>query len=123
MLSIAQKLIVPISFCRETFMKYISRLLTLLLFVGFFGFALKNDEIVTLKYFFGFQQSAPLVIMLLIFFIAGAVIGAMAMVPMVYRHRRDLTHHRKTLAEVEKERDAAQQAATQAPQPDSVRNT
>ncbi len=104
-------------------MKYISRLLTLLLFVGFFGFALKNDEIVTLKYFFGFQQSAPLVIMLLIFFIVGAVIGAMAMVPMVYRHRRDLTHHRKTLAEVEKERDAAQQAATQAPQPDSVRNT
>ena len=63
------------------------------------------------------------VFLLLIFFIAGAVIGAMAMVPMIYRHRRDLTHHRKTLAEVEKERDAAQQAATQAPQPDSVRNT
>ncbi|WP_423681147.1 MULTISPECIES: LapA family protein [unclassified Undibacterium] len=103
-------------------MKYISRLLAAILFIIFFGFALKNDQIVTLQYFFGYQQSAPLVIMLLVFFIAGAVLGALAMVPMIFRHRRDLSRHKKTLAEIEKERLLAEQASMQAPQPDSVRN-
>ena len=104
-------------------MKYIARFLFVVLFIFFFGFALKNDQIVTLQYFFGYQQSAPLVIMLLIFFTAGASLGALAMVPMVFRHRRDLHKHKKTLAEIEKEREAAQRASTQAPQPDSIRNT
>jgi hypothetical protein len=44
------------------------------------------------------------------------------MVPMVFRHRRDLSRHKKTLAEIEKERLLAEQASMQAPQPDSVRN-
>ncbi|MFZ6771457.1 LapA family protein [Undibacterium sp. SXout7W] len=104
-------------------MKYISRLLAAVLFILFFGFALKNDQIVTLQYFFGYQQSAPLVIMLLIFFVAGAALGVLAMVPIVFRHHRDLSKHKKTLAEIEKEREAAQRASTQAPQPDSIRNT
>ncbi|MFZ6657369.1 LapA family protein [Undibacterium sp. TJN19] len=104
-------------------MKYIARFLFVVLFIFFFGFALKNDQIVTLQYFFGYQQSAPLVIMLLIFFTAGASLGALAMVPMVFRHRRDLHKHKKTLAEIEKEREAVQRASTQAPQPDSIRNT
>ncbi len=104
-------------------MKYVSRFIAIILFVLFFGFALKNDQIVTLQYFFGYQQSAPLVIMLLLFFIAGAVLGALAMVPMIYRHRRDLSRHKKTLADIEKEREAAALASTQAPQPDSIRNT
>lgn len=104
-------------------MKIISRLIAALLFVLFFGFALKNDQIVTLQYFFGYQQSAPLVIMLLSFFLAGAVLGILAMVPMVFRHRRDISRHRKTIAEIEKEREAARRAGTQAPQADSIRNT
>ena len=101
-------------------MKYLSRFIMVILFVLFFGFALKNDQIVTLSYFFGYQQSAPLVIMLLVFFVAGTVIGALAMTPMLFRHRRDLHKHKKTLAELEQEKIQAQQAATQAPQPDSV---
>ena len=104
-------------------MKYISRLVTILLFILFFGFALKNDQEVTLHYFFGYEQQAPLVIMLLVFFISGAVLGILAMVPMVFRHRRDLSKHKKTLAAIEKEREAEQRASTQAPQPDSIRNT
>jgi hypothetical protein len=49
--------------------------------------------------------------MLLVFFVAGAVLGALAMVPMVFRHRRDLSRHKKTLAEIEKERLLAEQHA------------
>ncbi|MCH8620989.1 LapA family protein [Undibacterium sp. TS12] len=104
-------------------MKYISGFFYTVLFILLFGFALKNDQIVTLQYFFGYQQSAPLVIMLLGFFVGGFTIGILAMVPMVFRHRRDLHKHKKTLAEIEKEREAAQRASTQAPQPDSIRNT
>jgi len=109
-----------IEFIRHSVMKYLSRFLMLVLFVLFFGFALKNDQIVTLSYFWGYQQSAPLVIMLLIFFVAGTVLGALAMTPMIFRHRRDLHKHKKTLAELEQEKIQAQQAATQAPQPDSM---
>ncbi|MBI3284318.1 MAG: LapA family protein [Burkholderiales bacterium] len=104
-------------------MKMITRLITVILFVVFFGFALKNDQIVTLQYFFGYQQSAPLVIMLLAFFLSGAVLGILAMLPMVFRHRRDISRHKRTLAGIEKERAEAQRAGTQAPQPDSIRNT
>lgn len=60
----------------------------------FFGFAIKNDQIVTLQYFFGYQQSAPLVILLLVFFLSGGVLGILAMVPMVYRHKRDISKHK-----------------------------
>ncbi|MDY7538735.1 LapA family protein [Undibacterium sp. RTI2.1] len=103
-------------------MKIISRIITLILFIAFFGFAIKNDQIVTLQYFFGYQQSAPLVILLLVFFLSGGVLGILAMVPMVYRHKRDISKHKKTIAEIESERLAAQRASTEAPQPDSVRN-
>lgn len=103
-------------------MKIISRIITVILFIIFFGFAMKNDQIVTLQYFFGYQQSAPLVILLLAFFLCGGILGALAMVPMVFRHKRDISKHKKTIAEIEKERLAAQRASTEAPQPDGIRN-
>lgn len=104
-------------------MKIISKIIAVILFIVFFGFALKNDQIVTLQYFFGYSQSAPLVILLLIFFLSGAVLGTLAMVPMVFRHRKDISRHKKTIAEIEKERLAEQRANSRAPQPDSIRNT
>ena len=104
-------------------MKIFSRIIAVILFIAFFGFALKNDQIVTLQYFFGYAQSAPLVILLLVFFLSGAVLGVFAMVPMAFRHRRDISKHKKTIAEIEKERLAEQRANLQAPQADSIRNT
>ncbi|MEB0139560.1 MULTISPECIES: LapA family protein [unclassified Undibacterium] len=104
-------------------MKYVSRLFAVILFILFFGFALKNDGEVTLRYFFGYEQKGPLVLMLLVFFVAGAVVGILAMVPIVFRHRRDVSRHKNTLAEMEKERIAAERASTEAPQADSIRST
>ena len=66
-------------------MKIISKFIWLLVFIAFLGFALKNDKIVTLEYFWGYQQSAPLVILLLCFFIAGAVFCLLAMAPTVFQ--------------------------------------
>ena len=104
-------------------MKIVSRIFAVILFVLFFGFALKNDQIVTLQYFWGYAQSAPLVILLLAFFLIGAILGVLAMVPMVFRHRRDISIHKKTIAEIEKERLATQISSMSAPQSDSIRNT
>jgi lipopolysaccharide assembly protein A len=104
-------------------MKIVSRIFAVILFVLFFGFALKNDQIVTLQYFWGYAQSAPLVILLLVFFLIGAILGVLAMVPIVFRHRRDISNHKKTIAEIEKERLAAQSSNVIARQSDSIRNT
>lgn len=104
-------------------MKIVSRVFALILFVLFFGFALKNDQIVTLHYFFGYAQSAPLVILLLAFLLIGTTLGVLAMIPIVFRHRKDISKHKKTIAEIEKERLAAQLSNLNAPQSDSIRNT
>ena len=103
-------------------MKFLAKIFWIIVFIAFFGFALKNDQIVTLNYFWGYQTSAPLVIMLLGFFVAGAVFCLLGMAPMVFRHRRDISRHKKTIAEIKKEREAEQQAAAQAPTPDFIRN-
>ena len=104
-------------------MKFILRLFWAIVFIAFFGFALRNDHVVTLQYFWGYQTSAPLVILLLMFFVLGAVFCLIGMAPTVFRHRRDISRHKKTIAEIEKEREAAQVAASQAPNPDAIRNS
>lgn len=104
-------------------MNFVSKIIGVILFTLFFGFALKNDQIVTLQYFWGYAQSAPLVIWLFGFFSLGVVLAVLAMVPMVFRHRRDISNHKKTIAEIEKERLAAQRTSMNAPQADSIRNT
>lgn len=102
-------------------MKIISKFIWVLVFIAFFGFALKNDQIVTLQFFWGYQQSAPLVILLLSFFVFGAVFCLLAMAPTVFRHRRDISKHKKMIAQIEKEHQIAQANAHQGPTPDGVR--
>jgi putative membrane protein len=104
-------------------MKVVSRIFAFILFVLFFGFALKNDQIVTLHYFFGYAQSAPLVILLLAFLLIGAVFGVLAMIPIVFRHRKVISIHKKTIDEIESERMASRLSNMNAPQSDNIRNT
>ena len=53
-------------------------------------------------------------------FVSGAVLGVLAMTPMVFRHRREASRHKKNLALLKKEQEDQQQAQNQPPQPDSV---
>ncbi|PRC92533.1 LapA family protein [Solimicrobium silvestre] len=101
-------------------MKIISKIITVLLFVIFFGFALNNTESVTLRFFMGYEFPGPLVLMLLIFFIAGIVLGVFAMLPTLFRHRRDLSKHKKNLTAMEQEVTKLQTENSRPPQPDSV---
>ncbi len=78
-------------------MRYLIWLLRVVLFLLLLGFALKNDQLVTLRYFFGYEWQTSLVVVLLCFFIAGAVIGLLAMLGMLYRQRRELAAARREL--------------------------
>ena len=78
-------------------MKFVSTIAGFILFVLFFGFALKNTQEVDLHFFLGYELRGPLVLMLLAFFIAGAALGILAMSPTVFRHRREASQHKNTV--------------------------
>ena len=101
-------------------MKIIFRLIAIFLFVIFFGFALKNTEEVVLHLYFNYQTKSPLILMLLAFFIVGAVSGVLAMTTTVLRYRRELSRAKSALAQQQKEAEAAELARSQPPLPDSV---
>ncbi len=101
-------------------MKILFRLFAILLFLVFFGFALKNTDEVVLHFFWGSQARSPLILLLLAFFVAGSVMGVLAMTSTVLRYRRELLRLKK---EIDQKKKAAEQAAlvrSQPPQPDSV---
>ncbi|MET0265870.1 MAG: LapA family protein [Duganella sp.] len=97
-------------------MKFISTIVGIVLFVLFFGFALKNTQEVDLHLFLHYELRGPLVLMLLGCFVAGAVLGVLALTPTVFRYRRENNKLKATIATLQA---TAQQARTQ-PQPDSV---
>jgi uncharacterized integral membrane protein len=78
-------------------MRYLSLSLRVVLFLLLLGFALKNDQPVVLRYFFGYEWQTSLVVALLCFFAAGVVIGLLAMLGSLLRHRRELAAVRREL--------------------------
>ena len=72
-------------------MLYITWVLRLFLFLVLFLFALKNYEVVPLKFYFDMEWRAPLVLLLLIFFSAGMALGVLACLPRMFRQRRELS--------------------------------
>jgi len=78
-------------------MKIISTVVGVILFILFFGFALKNTQEVDLHLFLNYELHGPLVLMLLAFFIAGAALGVLALTPTVFRHRREANKQKTTI--------------------------
>ena len=70
-------------------MTYINWTFRVALFVALLGFAVKNDQPVTLRYFFGYEWQSSLVIVVLVFFAFGAVVGVISMLGNVLRLRRE----------------------------------
>ena len=101
-------------------MKILFKIIAVILFVVFFGFALKNTQEAALHFFLDYEVRAPLVLLLLSFFVAGAVLGVLAMTPAMFRYRRDLTKHKKTITALQKDAEAQQMTNTQQPQADSI---
>lgn len=78
-------------------MTYINWILRAALFIVLFGFAVKNDQPVTLRYLFGYEWQSSLVIVALIFFAAGAVVGVISMLVNVLRQRREIARLKRDI--------------------------
>ncbi|MFA7504908.1 MAG: lipopolysaccharide assembly protein LapA domain-containing protein [Burkholderiaceae bacterium] len=81
-------------------MRVVAWIFNLLLFLIALGFALSNTTVTELRFFLfgdGFAWRAPLVIFLLLFFVAGAVVGLLAAFPSFFRNRRELARLRREL--------------------------
>jgi lipopolysaccharide assembly protein A len=59
-------------------MKFLFRIVAAILFIVFFGFALKNTQEAALRFFFDYEIRGPLVLLLLAFFAGGAALGILA---------------------------------------------
>ena len=66
------------------------------IFFTLFAFALNNQHDATVRFFFGQQWTAPLVLVVLVAFAAGLLIGILGMVPRWWQHRRAAALARKT---------------------------
>jgi len=76
-------------------MRYLSWVLRLLLFVLLFGFALKNSDPVTVRFYLGTHWEASLALVLLVFFGIGVAAGVIGCLTYVYRQRREILQLRK----------------------------
>jgi uncharacterized integral membrane protein len=74
-------------------MRYLVRLLWAFVFFTLFAFALNNQQLATVRWFFGAESRTPMVIVVLVAFAAGCAIGVVAMVPSWWRHRRVAKRH------------------------------
>jgi len=62
----------------------------LLVFLLVLGFALKNSHSVTFYSYLGYVWQAPLIVMLGLAFVLGALTGVLALLPALFRLRREL---------------------------------
>ena len=79
------------------FMTYVARVVWVLLFVGIFVFALKNEGPVTLRLFPGLEWQAPLVLALLAAFSLGALLGVLACLSRWFRQHREILRLKREL--------------------------
>ncbi len=78
-------------------MRYLIWLLRGVLFLLLLGFAVKNDQPVTLRYFFGYEWQSSLVVALLLFFAVGVAIGILALMGNLLQQRREIANLKREL--------------------------
>ena len=71
-------------------MKYLIWLLRALVFLALLSFAVKNDQPVVLSYLFGYEWHASLILVLFLFFAAGAAVGILAVLSNLLRQRKEI---------------------------------
>ncbi|MFM2407824.1 MAG: hypothetical protein RL358_566 [Pseudomonadota bacterium] len=71
-------------------MRYLIWLLRFMLFILLLGLGIKNNQTVTLHYFFHLQWNTSLAMLLLLFFMLGVVVTAFALIFNVLQQRREI---------------------------------
>lgn len=69
-------------------MKYVLWLLKAAIFFTLFAFALNNQQVVSVNFFFGTLWQAPLVLVVLAALAAGMALGVLVMMPRWWKKRR-----------------------------------
>jgi len=88
-------------------MRVVTLAVRLVLFILLLVFAAKNTEPATLHFLFDIALTAPLVVLLFAFFVAGALFGVLALLGALLRQRREIARLQRTA----RESGAAQGAA------------
>jgi len=78
-------------------MRILTWTLRIILFLALFLLALKNTDAVSLRLYFDHVWQAPLILVLLVFFAAGTVVGVLATLGTVFRQRRDIARLQREL--------------------------
>jgi uncharacterized integral membrane protein len=71
------------------------------IFLFLFGFAIKNTDPVSVRFFFDAAWQAPLVIVVLAFFAGGAVLGALSLLGTIFGLRREANKLRRELKQAQ----------------------
>ena len=74
----------------RTLFRLIKATLGVTAFLMLLGFAVKNTDGVTVRYFLGLEWQAPLVFVLLMFFAMGMVLGVMASLGVIVGQKRQI---------------------------------
>ena len=94
-------------------MRFLLWTLKLALFLLVLSFAVKNTDIVAVRYYLGYQWQAPLVLVLLAFFCLGILIGIASSLSHMLRQRR-------AIVSLKRELSARNRAAPSPAPPDGV---
>ncbi|QEL55796.1 LapA family protein [Chromobacterium paludis] len=78
-------------------MRYLLRIVELALLLLLVAVTVQNSHAVEFKLFFGQSWSAPLIVFLLLFFVAGALVGLLATFSFYLKTRRELSQLKKEL--------------------------
>ena len=79
-------------------MKYVAWVLKFVLFVLVLAFAVRNTDMVTVRYYFGGEWQTPLVFVLLVAFCEGVALGLIAGMTALVRQRREIAALKRDLA-------------------------
>jgi uncharacterized integral membrane protein len=77
--------------------RVVSTLVWLLVFLVLLLLAIKNAAPVTLRFYFGLEWATPLILLLLLTFAVGAVLGMIACLPPIVRQRREIAGLKKEM--------------------------
>lgn len=78
-------------------MRHLAWFIRIVLFLLFFAFAIKNTDAVVMNGLLGARWESPLIVLLLLFFAVGVLLGVMAMTFHVIGVKRELAETRKAL--------------------------
>ena len=82
-------------------MRLLSRLGWAFLFFTLFAFALNNQQLATVRFFFGLQWQGQMVFVVLVAFGLGCSLGVLAMAPHWWRQRREVRRLAPALAQAQ----------------------